>query len=774
MAFINRADKKVTARIIYYGPDQAGKNTSLLHVYHHVPEKNRGKLVSLATEQGSKISFEYHPDHFNSSNYDFVVQLSTVSGQVTNNLLRHALVNGADGCVFLADMQPSCQFANFKCYQNLEEDLRACGRTLKEFPLIIQYNKMDLPNILPVGKMNLFLNSYNVQFFETCATSGSGVLETLDCITALVWNDLNNKGILIGAASSISKNAAVSMNEPGISVIGSSDENSALTLLQQANETQVEEVEEGQSTEFEELEIYYGSSDPAELEIDYENSPIAAFPFEQKFEFEELLQLADKIAPKAEQESERETTQELEAQPGEAAQSSVIQPSPEPVFTDLDEEEVFADVEEEVVPHEEESETTVFADVEPEPEPATPAVPDLEASAEPAIPTVPEIPEEPAMPLVPEPLTVPPVALPLLDTTSPRIQPVIDLPPATSAIFAGDIRIQVLFSYLETAISNKDFNSVKNISDQVYSYLLERLVQKRGVASMNADDASKWLSDLGIPTSQQSLYQKAILTLSTNHNAALSDLFLIHYFLLTFHTKLLSFPEIAAAAVNKLVSIDRVSKRYKLGNYQVQALNNVTMSVKSGEFLAIAGPSGSGKTTLLNLIGCIDTPSGGTITIEDRVVNGLSSDELADLRARTIGFIFQTFNLLPVLSAAENVEYPLLQIDEISKAERKERVNHCLAVVGLSSVSHHKPNELSGGQRQRVAIARALAVRPKIILADEPTANLDHKTGESILQLMKEINRSEKTTFVFSTHDPRVMELADRVVRMNDGEVINS
>jgi putative ABC transport system ATP-binding protein len=155
-------------------------------------------------------------------------------------------------------------------------------------------------------------------------------------------------------------------------------------------------------------------------------------------------------------------------------------------------------------------------------------------------------------------------------------------------------------------------------------------------------------------------------------------------------------------------------------------------------------------------------------------VNGLSSNELADLRARTIGFIFQTFNLLPVLSAAENVEYPLLQIEEISKVERKERVKNCLAVVNLSDFSHHRPNELSGGQRQRVAIARALAVHPKIILADEPTANLDHKTGESILQLMKEINRSEKTTFIFSTHDPRVMELADRVVQMNDGEIVNS
>ncbi|MCI0415331.1 ABC transporter ATP-binding protein [bacterium] len=232
--------------------------------------------------------------------------------------------------------------------------------------------------------------------------------------------------------------------------------------------------------------------------------------------------------------------------------------------------------------------------------------------------------------------------------------------------------------------------------------------------------------------------------------------------------------ELPARLAKKLVAIDRVSKRYTLGNSQVQALRNISMDVNHGEFLAIAGPSGSGKTTLLNLIGCIDTPSSGTITIEECIVNGLGSDELADLRARTIGFIFQNFNLLPVLSAAENVEYPLLQIREISKMERKERVNQYLSVVHLSSVARHRPNELSGGQRQRVAIARALAARPKIVLADEPTANLDHKTGESILHLMKEINRLEKTTFIFSTDDPRVMETADRLVQINDGKIVNS
>jgi putative ABC transport system ATP-binding protein len=220
-----------------------------------------------------------------------------------------------------------------------------------------------------------------------------------------------------------------------------------------------------------------------------------------------------------------------------------------------------------------------------------------------------------------------------------------------------------------------------------------------------------------------------------------------------------------------LVRVERVSKEYLLGEQKVDALTDVSLNIEPGVFLAIAGPSGSGKSTLLNLIGCIDTPTSGRILIDGQDVSGKTPDQLADLRARTIGFVFQTFNLLPVLSAAENVEYPLLQLPELSKAERLERVASFLKVVQLSRYAHHRPNQLSGGQRQRVAIARALATKPKIVLADEPTANLDHKTGEGILALMKDINRAFNTTFIFSTHDKKVMSKADRLVRIEDGRI---
>ncbi|NMG63920.1 ATP-binding cassette domain-containing protein [Azoarcus indigens] len=220
-----------------------------------------------------------------------------------------------------------------------------------------------------------------------------------------------------------------------------------------------------------------------------------------------------------------------------------------------------------------------------------------------------------------------------------------------------------------------------------------------------------------------------------------------------------------------IVRVEGVSKRYRLGDQEVQALSDVSLAVEPGVFLAIAGPSGSGKSTLLNIIGCIDTPSEGRVVVDGRDVSGQTPDQLAELRARTLGFIFQTFNLLPVLSAEENVEYPLLQLPELSKAERKERVAHYLGMVGLSKYADHRPNQLSGGQRQRVAIARALVTHSKMVLADEPTANLDSKTGESILRLMREINRKAGTTFVFSTHDRKVMNMADRLVRIADGQI---
>lgn len=224
--------------------------------------------------------------------------------------------------------------------------------------------------------------------------------------------------------------------------------------------------------------------------------------------------------------------------------------------------------------------------------------------------------------------------------------------------------------------------------------------------------------------------------------------------------------------MSAIVLLEQVSKDYKLGEQQVQALRDVTLDIEDGAFLAIAGPSGSGKSTLLNLIGCIDTPSRGKIFIGGQDISGRTPDELSDLRARTIGFVFQTFNLFPVLSAEENVEYPLLQFKELSATERHNRVAKYLAIVGLTKFANHRPNQLSGGQRQRVAIARALATQPKIVLADEPTANLDHKTGEGILELMKDINVNLKTTFIFSTHDQRVMAMADRLVRIEDGQIV--
>lgn len=218
-----------------------------------------------------------------------------------------------------------------------------------------------------------------------------------------------------------------------------------------------------------------------------------------------------------------------------------------------------------------------------------------------------------------------------------------------------------------------------------------------------------------------------------------------------------------------VVRIERVFKDYLLGDQIVQALTDITLHIERGVFLAISGPSGSGKTTLLNLIGCIDRPTEGWIYINDQNVTDWTSDQLADLRARSIGFIFQTFNLLPVLTAAENVEYPLLYRKDVSKEERRRRVNFYLGMVGLSKYADHRPNQLSGGQRQRVAIARALAIEPDIVLADEPTANLDRVTGTEILRLMKSINKELKTTFIFSTHDQRVMEMANRLVRIEDG-----
>lgn len=220
--------------------------------------------------------------------------------------------------------------------------------------------------------------------------------------------------------------------------------------------------------------------------------------------------------------------------------------------------------------------------------------------------------------------------------------------------------------------------------------------------------------------------------------------------------------------MNPVVRTIGLSKVYLLGKVGVIALDQIDLEVQHGEFLSIVGPSGSGKTTLLNLIGCLDRPTSGRIEISGQDVYELGGNQLADIRNRKIGFIFQTFNLIPVLTAYENVEFPLLLGDDSPK-DRKNRVMKVLEEVGIAEQAKHRPEEMSGGERQRVAIARALVKAPEIILADEPTANLDSTTGENIIKLMLQINRHKGTTFIFSTHDQMVMKHATTVVKLHDG-----
>ncbi len=218
-----------------------------------------------------------------------------------------------------------------------------------------------------------------------------------------------------------------------------------------------------------------------------------------------------------------------------------------------------------------------------------------------------------------------------------------------------------------------------------------------------------------------------------------------------------------------LVSVKNVYKNYTLGKTTVPALRGINMSIHEGEFVSVAGASGSGKSTLLNLIGCLDKPSSGEVWVGERQVNLLSERELNSIRLKTIGFIFQAFNLISVLNVRENVELPLLIRKDISKKERAERVARFIEAVGLTAQARHKPAELSGGQRQRVAVARALVTHPKLVLADEPTANLDSKTGIEVIDLMEAINREYRTTFVFSTHDPKIMQRASVIYHIEDG-----
>jgi putative ABC transport system ATP-binding protein len=218
-----------------------------------------------------------------------------------------------------------------------------------------------------------------------------------------------------------------------------------------------------------------------------------------------------------------------------------------------------------------------------------------------------------------------------------------------------------------------------------------------------------------------------------------------------------------------VVDLQDVKKHYMLGETRVEALRGVSLAIERGEFLAIAGPSGAGKSTILNMIGCIDTPSEGKVLIDSQEVEELNDNELTRIRRNKIGFIFQSFNLVAVLDVYENIEFPLLLQRDLAKREREQAVMRVIEEVGLADRIHNKPSELSGGQRQRVAIARALVTRPLIVLADEPTANLDSETGHRIVELMRTINETEKTTFIFSTHDSHIMEHARRIVSIRDG-----
>ena len=223
--------------------------------------------------------------------------------------------------------------------------------------------------------------------------------------------------------------------------------------------------------------------------------------------------------------------------------------------------------------------------------------------------------------------------------------------------------------------------------------------------------------------------------------------------------------------MSALVRVHAVTKIYRTGRVETRALRGVSLTLQEGEFTALAGPSGSGKTTLLNLIGGLDAPTQGDIEVAGVRLTDLSADALADFRLRNLGFVFQTYNLIEVLTALENVEFPLL-LQRVPARERQQRARQMLEQVGLGDLLHRRPPELSGGQQQRVAVARALVTHPRLVLADEPTANLDSETGLQLIRLMEDLNRRLGVTFLFSTHDPRVLEAARRVIRLRDGRIL--
>ncbi len=221
----------------------------------------------------------------------------------------------------------------------------------------------------------------------------------------------------------------------------------------------------------------------------------------------------------------------------------------------------------------------------------------------------------------------------------------------------------------------------------------------------------------------------------------------------------------------EVAKIENVTRVFRIGNLETQALRGVNLEIENGEFTALVGPSGSGKTTLLQLIGCLDQPTSGRVLLNGKDISRLNRGQRADIRRETLGFIFQFFALIPTLTAYENIEMPLL-LSHQNSADRRERVKQLLAAVDLSDRGHHRPDQLSGGQQQRVAIARALATNPAIILADEPTANLDTTNGQQVMEIMTRLNRETGVTFVFATHDPRVVKFARRIVRLQDGLIV--
>ena len=222
-----------------------------------------------------------------------------------------------------------------------------------------------------------------------------------------------------------------------------------------------------------------------------------------------------------------------------------------------------------------------------------------------------------------------------------------------------------------------------------------------------------------------------------------------------------------------LVNLENVSKIYKTGEIEIKALNNVNINIKRGSYVSVIGPSGSGKSTLLNLIGCLNKPTTGNIFFDGKPLNSLNRKKSAEFRGDHLGFIFQDFNLIPVLSVYENIEYPLIMVKNVSKNERRKLILELLESVEMSDQKDKRPNQISGGQKQRVSIARALVTQPELVLADEPTANLDHKTAFKVLSIMKKMNKNYNVTFIFSTHDPKVVESAEIVYTLEDGRIVS-